>query len=540
MTEKIPSRARKRALRGLLILLMLLCAGLAWWHHTYTIEDGCVLRRDARVVDRRGTELSAERFEALRSDFPEAEILWDVPLSGGAFPSDSVTVTPEHLAEDDIPLFGYFTRLETVDARSCRDYPALLALREAYPSVRVLWQVEIAGRSCPQDTASLTLPREEASAELAGRLAFLPELGSVRFTGGAVDASVQDALRAALPAVEFRCDTVLLGRELSCDSETISFTGEPLSPGDLAEIRDNAFRFPSLRQVDLTDCGLANADLWALDQALEGVEVLWTTEVYGVTVSSLDRELDLSDIQVRDGGAALDGVLPYLPRLEKVDMSRCGLSNERLDALNRRFETVRIVWTIYFSAFWVRTDDTYFICSKYVLWEAPLYSFQCDIFRYCPDLIALDLGQRQLTDISFLYYLPHLQYLILAVNEIRDISPIGALGELKYLELFQNKVEDLSPLLNCTALQDLNICYLWTPADSAFETLTRMPWLERLWYCGNGFSQEQKDALQASNPDCEMFLEPHAESTGGTWRYHQHYYDMRDVFEMGYMEGGIN
>jgi hypothetical protein len=68
----------------------------------------------------------------------------------------------------------------------------------------------------------------------------------------------------------------------------------------------------------------------------------------------------------------------------------------------------------------------------------------------------------------------------------------------------------------------------------------QMPWLERLWYCGNALSQEQIDALQANMPRCEMYLAPHGESTGGTWRYHPHYYEMRDVFEMYYMEGGTN
>ena len=67
-----------------------------------------------------------------------------------------------------------------------------------------------------------------------------------------------------------------------------------------------------------------------------------------------------------------------------------------------------------------------------------------------------------------------------------------------------------------------------------------MPQLERLWYCGNNMTDEQLDELKAALPDTEMYLLPHGESTGGTWRTHPHYYEMRDFFGMYYMPGGTN
>ena len=51
---------------------------------------------------------------------------------------------------------------------------------------------------------------------------------------------------------------------------------------------------------------------------------------------------------------------------------------------------------------------------------------------------------------------------------------------------------------------------------------------------------EQLDELKAALPDTEMYLLPHGESTGGTWRTHPHYYEMRDFFGMYYMPGGTN
>ncbi len=101
-------------------------------------------------------------------------------------------------------------------------------------------------------------------------------------------------------------------------------------------------------------------------------------------------------------------------------------------------------------------------------------------------------------------------------------------------------MEDLTPLINCTKLQDLNICYIYARHDKAYEALVQMPWLERLWYCGNALTPEEVEGLKAAMPNCEMFLQDRAESTGGGWRDHPHYYEMRDVFEMFYMPGGTN
>ena len=211
-------------------------------------------------------------------------------------------------------------------------------------------------------------------------------------------------------------------------------------------------------------------------------------------------EIDISGARVRDGGAEIEA---------------------------------------HFSVWSLRTDADYFIANKPVE-HGLLTSPQAQPLRYCTDLIALDLGHKNLTDLSFLYPLTKLQFLILVGNDINDITPIGALPELKYLEVFWTKIEDISPLINCRKLLDLNICYIYCKSDRAYETLMQMPWLERLWYCGNALTGEQIENLRALMPECEMFLEPHAESTGGGWRDHPRYFEMRDIFEMYYMPGGTN
>ena len=399
------------------------------------------------------------------------------------------------------------------------------------PSPTAAPWVTVGGRNYYAGSGTLTLPADTGCDELLETLGRFPALTKVTFTGGAVDRAAQDVLRAAFPEIEFCCDTVLLGRVWPYAVTELSLAGEALNEDDLDELATEVHRLPFVERADLTGCGLSDDALHALDEALDGVDVVWTIPVYGREFRSTDPEIDLSEIKVTDGGAEIEAKLPYF--------SGCGISDEAMDELNRRHDAVRFVWEVKMGAWKLRTDDTNF-CVNRRYSSASLYSWHCEALKYCPDLIALDLGHRNVTTLDFLKYTPHLQYLILAAMPIRDLTPISSLHELKYLELFLTKAEDLSPLAECTALQDLNISYVYAKPDNAFDTLMRMPWLERLWYCGCPLDAEHKALLQANMPGCEMYLDPHGESTGSTWRTHEHYYEMRDIFGMRYMEGGMS
>ena len=497
------------------------------------------LRRDSQSLDLRAVALTPDQFEEFRAAFPQARIRWTVPLSGGGRDSDAETIQISSLAESDIPLFGFFPALRAVQAERCTDYPALLALRRARPDLAVVWTVEIGSRRLVSTAERLQLPAALAGEDLYETLSLLPELRYVHFINGAVPIPAQDALRAAFPEIDFHWNVELLGRVFSSDAAELSWAGQALTEEDLALLRDNVFRFPAMERLDLTDCGLGTDELRPLAEALPGVCVVWTMELYGVTVSTDAAEIDLSLHLVRDGAAAVEEVLPCFPKLEKVIMTRCGLSNEEMDALNRRHEDVWFVWTVYFSIYSLRTDENNFIAARFVN-HAELYSGQCYVLWYCTELQALDLGHKNLDDLTFLYGLPKLKWLILVENDLYDITPIGSLKDLIYLEIFNTKVEDISPLVNCKKLEDLNISYIYARPQAAFDALIQMPWLDRLWYCGCGLTEEQRAALREAMPACEMNLEPHAEPTGGGWREHPHYFAMRDFFGMYYMPGGTN
>ena len=86
--------------------------------------------------------------------------------------------------------------------------------------------------------------------------------------------------------------------------------------------------------------------------------------------------------------------------------------------------------------------------------------------------------------------------------------------------------------MELTNLQDLNLCY--TTVEDV-EILKQMTWLKRLWIAGCGLNTPQYESLLASMPETQVVLHI-TEATGGGWRDHQNYRDMRDLLGMAYME----
>ena len=215
-----------------------------------------------------------------------------------------------------------------------------------------------------------------------------------------------------------------------------------------------------------------------------------------------------------------------MTNLQKVVMCDCGIGNEEMDALNKRYENIRFVWTVHIGRVSVRTDAIYFAP---VVTREHVYENQMEPLKYCTDLVAIDLGHMAVTTCTWAAYMPNLQYLILADTGVSDISPLANHEKLVFLELFITAVRDYSPLLSCPNLEDLNLCYSYGSA----EPIKKMTWLKRLWWDGNPYETK---GLEAFLPDTECNFSS-GSSTGGTWRLGQRCKEQRDILGMPYLVG---
>ena len=171
-----------------------------------------------------------------------------------------------------------------------------------------------------------------------------------------------------------------------------------------------------------------------------------------------------------------------------------------------------------------RTDDTTFMPVRervYYFNDEEAYNL-----RYCEDMVCIDIGHMSIHNIDFVEYMPKLKYLILAHTQLQYIEPIRSCKNLVFLELDWAPIRDLSPLVECTALEDLNVGNVYC----SFEPLMEMPWLKNLWMIGSGKSAYQ---ISQALPDTKVQAAGNATVAAG-WRDLPNYFAMRDFLGMPY------
>ncbi len=459
--------------------------------------------------------------------------------------TDTQIVTGD-FTQEDIEAFTRFRALARADVTACTDRDTVFALAEALPDTQVVWTVELAGQRYSQDTRELTLDGAAVSpGQLEEAVSWLPELESVTVTGTAYSPEEQLALSQDLPEISFDWEILLGGRSFRPEDTRLDFSGQALTAEDARQIPEALGLFQQVEEMDFRDCGLTDQELFQLCDACPGVRVLWETQLFGVPFSTMDSQLCFDDIPLTLADAKqIEAFVPYMPNLEKVTMLRCGISDEDMDALNKRHEDVNFVWMVQVRNCGVRTDATYFTvynCEYY--YDTDNLSGQA--LKYCPDMVAMDLGHLKVyAGTEFLASLPNLKYLILSNIAYGTVPELAYLKELIWLEIFWSSFYDLTPLLECTNLRHLNITYIRVPNAAAAEqdiwVLSQMTWLDRLWLSNNMFSEDQVQTLRDALPDTEIMVIYTLDCVSKGWRDVKEYFDMRDALNMYYMDENGN
>ena len=521
----------------LVLVAALIAGGIAVIHSLYLPFQGKWIRRDADRIDLRSLELTVEEYEQLSGQLPGCTIRWNIPIGDGVFDSRAEKIVLTSLNEQDFPLFDLFENLKTIDAQALDCYEVLLKLESRLPNCRIEWGVRVSDEVVETTIETLDFTGTGIGAEeLVEKLSQFPGLKQVEYWDFDATAPERAALREAYPQVVFLWNVEVAGKIWSVTESHLSYAGETLDAQALAAA---AAEFHGVKEIDLTGSGCTVEELLLLQEAFPDALLKSEITLFGQDFTTETEKLDLSNTPM-ESTAELEQILPLMKKLTWVDMCGCGISDEAMDALNKKYPEKRFVWEVHFSVYTLRTDATFFCASDlpnngYV--AIKMTDEQLAPLKYCEDLIALDLGHMRYTDLSFLENMPKLQYLILVEAKFTDITPIGTLKDLVYLEIFMNTIDDLSPLLSCTNLKHLNIGY-----TKGFDTsvLKQFTGLERLWFPGNTMSDEEIEELKAALPDTQCYMpagDPDG-STGGGWREAEIYFQMRDIFSMHYMPGG--
>ncbi len=475
----------KKKLLIVFVLLIQLAAAVVLLRHFGLLPGGDTITIDGTPYPRNSTYLD---------------------LSGG--PVDEL---------EKLPQFHQLTQLNLRDTGlTAAQYDTLKA---AMPDCEIRWSPFFQGSYYPDDTTRLVL-KELSDADIL-TLDYFPRLTSI-------NAALCDDYPQLLALQQRRpdCDIfyhVLLDGEFWDHDETHL----TLSGVGTGQLREALTYLPRVEHIFLSGKLPSWEEMTALQADYPAIAFQWQVEFGGVTASQDVREWDISNVPV-DDVAQVEALLPYFSNLERVIMCDCGVDNEVMDALNRRYENIRFIWSVNIGPrLRLRTDTTALIPVKWKVW---VNDKDCENLKYLTDMVCLDLGHQKITNCDFVAYMPKLKYLLLADTKISDITPIADHEELIYLELFMTNVTDYRPLLTLKKLEDLNLCYTYGPMD----TIAKMTWLKHLWWSPD--RGVKGDYLVKYLPNTVINTTTPS-STGEGWRELPNYYDMRDMLGMWYMTG---
>ena len=414
-----------------------------------------------------------------------------------------------------------------MDGSGCTDYENLLTYRLQSPGCRVRYRVTVGGSTYDSDAKMLMVT--EFTEDDAAKIAYLPDLEIVDGSG-CTDYGNLAALQAAYPGLSVRYAVTLGDSELEADTVEATVTG-----AESGQLIQALAGLPNLKDLTLIDPAADGSTLQALRLQYPDLTLSWYFRVNGREIGEDAVEVDVSGMDFSSLAAA-ENMASCFPKLEKFIMSSCtvggkAIGNETMaDFRERMRSSYKVVWTVQCGRLSVRTDATTFMPTR----EHEYYFLDsmAPNLKYCEDMICIDIGHHKVKDISFVRYMPHLKYLILTDTAVQDISPVAELKELIFLELTFGIVRDYTPLLQCTALEDLNMDKLDYYADPT--PIYQMTWLKTLFWhrCNTQVQQKLAEALPNT----------HLDFTGTTtnpihtgWRNLQNYYDMRDLLGMPYM-----
>lgn len=502
------------------VLFVALLVGLIWHMNHYKMVDFKFYPKDAETLDLREEDISVEHYDRLCRQLPGCEIRWNVPFQDTYYDSYVTELTVKNLSEADVRRLDYFVRLETLNAESCTDYPQILDARIRYPELDMRYQIPLGGKTYPQDASSV-----EVGAVTAEELSLLPCL--TRLDTVIVKAGIGDNAKL----LQDYCHKNNLAFSVSVGNAILPEESEQIR---VAGITDEELPLlsllPKLKQVHMMEPDASAEKVLAFRSERSDLAVTWEKTICGFLCNNDTVDVDFTDLTV-SGIAEVEQGLEYFPGVKSVFLGEPGIDNEEIAAYRERNrEKYKVVWVVDLSGkMKVRTDIDNFMPSRdgwgYVR------DHEVDNIRYCEDLICIDLGHMGIKDVSFLEPLVNLEYLILAHTEVQYIDAIRNCKKLKFLELDWSCIRDLSPLVECTALEDLNIGKTWPDITPVLE----MTWLKNLYMIfGSG-----GDAWRASQalPDTRVVASGTATVASG-WRNLPNYYAMRDALGMFYMSAG--
>jgi len=380
----------------------------------------------------------------------------------------------------------------------------VLTLIDRFPECKILWSVPIGSEFIDCNNTDIVVA--DMSIDEVPLLGYFTELKSIDARG--LDIQTVDAIKALSLDCSVQWDIPLGNKRFEYNATKVSI-GSDATADDIQRL----LLFPELESVDARGCTEYD-QLMDISDKLPNCNITWSVPVGPVECLNTDEILDFKKTPVNDINKLEKDFanFKYLPALKSIDMSGCGVPNEKMAEWREKYaDTYKFVWEVYITlgkeVIPVRTDIKVFSSLRTPYIPHGDQDTYRDLFLYCTDLVAIDLGHNNITDISLITNLKKLQAVILMDNPIRDFSPLAELPELVFAEINKTKIKDVSFVSKCPKLMHLDI------SETPSKDITPITESKSLKYCVlvlSGVSDKDLRRLKTSLPDC-MFAQVYAD-----------------------------
>ena len=237
-------------------------------------------------VDASGTDCYAAILALREALGEDVEMKWEVVIGGESFPHTTKELTlPEGVSSGEvIEKLQYLPDTRMVDTTNARfERSELATMRAAYPKIRFLFKVTIAGESFRSNTENINIP-ENAALDLDELLSHGEDFSELKIINlGSRRMSLDDviAIRDSYGGVEVICKTTVCGKDCSTDWKELDLSNRQID--DLGEAEKAILAMARLEKLYLCDCGIDNETLAALRDKYAGqTDVVWRVYLNGV------------------------------------------------------------------------------------------------------------------------------------------------------------------------------------------------------------------------------------------------------------------
>ena len=471
----------------LVLVLLLVATGAAFlfFNSNYAVLDGKVYPISVTEIDLRNSEIKnlapLNKLRKLeRADISGSKVQTLDPLKG--CPSlRAVIISGSDFAADQ-----------------CIDFYQL------HPDAELVCGVIISDRTYSSDTRAAEVS-ETADDDEIKQFAALKKLETLDLTKVNVSDGIIDYLQLKLPDCAIARKLTFNGTEYLSTDETVTLPAD-FFDGNVPAGINILKRFNNLKTIDATACKGDEA-LYDLQQLFPDCCVKWNISIFNQKTNTAVESLnfDKQERTLEEYKAEFEKKLKYFHNLKRISMCKCGLSDDSMGTLIEQYPGIKFVWYVSVGRWLVRSDATSF---STLIWDKAdgrrWNENNCaSLFKYCTDLVSLDMGHCHMKDISAITNLKKLRGLILTDNFVEDISPLAELEYLEFVEMNGNNVKSVEPLKDLKNLKMLNL-------TSSADLIDLSPLYEhdnlKMVIFDSLTPKDEQERFTKSNPNCKSYF----------------------------------